>query len=189
MAAIEYARKHLHVWALDVACGLGGQAWRLAGTGVATVAVDLCDPQEHWPLGPAERPPLFVTADMRSLPSRWGPFGLIVCQRAIHYLRYAEAVSVLRRLRDFAGAEGRLFLSASGLDSELGDGYVDREHPVADRFARLAVERQRQHGIEAPVCLYREPDLALALEESGWHILDLYRSPFGNIKAVATIRP
>lgn len=185
MAAIAFARENSGMWALDLACGLGGQAWRLAETGIATVAADIMDPQDRWPIASVERPPLFVSADMRALPEHWGPFGLIVCQRAIHYLKYEEAVAVLRRLYGFLRADGRLFLSASGLDSELGDGYPDRDRPAQERFALLREDRQKQHGIEAPVCLYRESDLALLLEESGWQVLRLYRSPFGNIKAVA----
>lgn len=177
--------------ALDLACGRGGQALRMAAGGAQVTAVDQYDHgaalQAAGPLGGPV--PLFVQADFRGLPESLAgaPFDVIVCQRAIHYLPYGEAVTALQSWTRYLKTGGRLFLSASGLGSELGQGYPHGDRPVAERFAPLAVTMAERHDMRAPVCLYEASDLVDLLHAAGFGIAEVFRSPFGNVKAVAFV--
>ena len=179
--------------ALDLACGQGGQALRMAAAGALVTAVDQHD---HGPTIQGEaarrqiwRPPVFVRADLCALPVDLpgAPFDAIVCQRAIHYLPYAKAVAALRIWPRYLKPGARIFLSASGLTSELGRGYPHQQQPVIERFAPLAPDMAARHDIQLPVCLYEAMDLVDLLHAAGFGIAEVFRSPFGNIKAVAFV--
>lgn len=176
--------------ALDVACGSGGQALRMAEAGAVVTAVDALDYAAV--LGETARArgvaaPTFVTADMRRLPESvtGRRFDVIVCQRAIHYLPFDEALGVVTCLRALLSARGRLYISASGLHSALGAGYGAAHEPLARRFAPLAAGLAESHAISGPVCLYTEADMRCLLEAAGLHGVHVFRSAFGNIKACA----
>lgn len=177
------------VRALDAACAAGGQARRMARAGAVVTAVDLhsdgaallraaCDE------GLAQIS--FVQADLRdaALYQRLGQFDLIMAQRFIHYLPFAEAVDVIRRFRDALLPGGKLYISASGLRSELGQNYQGTEQ-VTDRFAPLWPPMASKHGIHGKVCLYEESDMQALLAAGGMRAEKLYASPFGNLKAIA----
>ena len=175
--------------ALDVGCGHGGQSMRMIATGATVIGVDIHDPlwQDDF-----DGRLMFCLGDMRNLALLIHPprsFDVIVCQRAIHYLRFREATDVVRQMYQLLADGGRLFLSASGLDSELGAGYVDFEFGVGDRFVWLAADMAEKHGIHERVCLYREDDLRGLLQTVGFKVERLFCSPFGNVKAVALRGP
>jgi cyclopropane fatty-acyl-phospholipid synthase-like methyltransferase len=113
------------------------------------------------------------------------PFHVIVCQRMIHYVSYATALEIVADLRRTLTEDGRLYISASGLHSELGNGYPERSKPVSQRYAALSDEMSSRHAIKGPVCLYSVADLARLLEDAGMLVEQVFASPFGNIKAVA----
>ncbi len=179
--------------ALDLACGLGGQARRMAALGVSVAAVDQQDQPTLSPDALTHRGApttlWFVQADMRHLPLDlpFAPYDAICCQRALHYLPYAEAHAVLLSLKALMKKRARLFVSVSGLPSELRHGYVHAALPVTERFAPLGAEMALRHGIESPVCLYEAQDLVDLLHEAGYGVQDIGVSPFGNIKAVAFV--
>lgn len=177
--------------ALDAACAAGGQARRMAKAGAAVTAVDL-----HYDGGALLRAAAdegltqidFVQADLRNpaLYRRLGQFDLIIAQRFIHYLPFPEAVNVVRLFRDALLPEGTLYLSASGLGSELGQQYDGAAH-IAERFAPLWPPMANKHGIHGRVCLYEEHDMRALLEASGLRVEKLYASPFGNLKCIACV--
>lgn len=78
-----------------------------------------------------------------------------------------------------------MFLSASGMDSELSEGYPACGLPVDRRFARLAANMAEKHAILAPVCLYRPSELEDLARDAGWAVENVFVSPFGNVKLVA----
>lgn len=129
----------------------------------------------------------FVQADIRGydVVANLGMFDVVTCQRMIHYMRFDEAVQTMRRVKDCLNEDGRLFLSASGIDSELATGYVDRLRPVERRYWPLSHEMAMKHSIHGAVCLYSVADLALLIETAGMEVEMIYVSPFGNIKAIA----
>ncbi len=179
--------------ALDLACGRGGQTLRMVACGALVTAVDRhdhgADIQRALSGRPIPRPPHFIQADFRALPKTLpdAPYDAIICQRAIHYLRYAEAIAAVRAWTHYLKPGGRVFLSASGLNSELGHRYPHRDRPVAERYAYLASDMAHRHAIQQPVCLYEAMDLVDLLHAAGLGVADIFLSPFGNVKAMGFI--
>lgn len=177
------------VRALDAACAAGGQARRMAAAGALVTAVDLLD---YGPgiLGAADSEGLtgieFMQADLRdvNLYGKLGRFDVIIAQRFIHYLPFSEAVQVIKLFRSALVDDGKLYLSASGLRSELGRDY-QAAIALTERFSPLSQSMSKKHGIHGKVCLYEEEDMAALLATSGMEAEKIYTSPFGNIKAIA----
>lgn len=198
-ASVLYAQEQFGQAALDIGCGAGGQSARLAGVGARVTGLDMpelraafeghmqrseegCD---RWGGG------TFVGSNMLNIPAQWlashaQAFSQITCQRAIHYVRREQAVALLIQLRGILADDGKLFISCSGLNSELGDGYDAGSLPAEERFGVLAQDMQDKHQIKQPVCLYSQDEFAQMLNEAGWRIDTIYASAFGNIKVIAS---
>ena len=129
----------------------------------------------------------FLQRDMRDLDSlrQHGMAHAVVSQRAIHYLNFVDAVSSVAAMGRMLRPEGRLFLSASGLSSELSDGYAAADVPLETRHAALAAAMQEKHRIYGAVCLYSVADMRELVRAAGMEVESLYVSAFGNVKAVA----
>lgn len=178
--------------ALDLACGRGGQTLRMVACGALVTAVDRHDHGadiQRALTGRPIQPPIFIQADMRALPKALphAPYDAIICQRAIHYLRYSEAVTAVHAWTHYLKPGGRVFLSASGLGSELGRRYPHKDRPIVERFAYLAPDMAHRHAIQQPVCLYEAMDIVDLLHAAGLGIVDVFLSPFGNVKSIAFI--
>lgn len=176
--------------ALDAACAAGGQARRMARAGAVVTAVDLHSDGAVLLRAAADEGLTqidFIQADLRNpgLYQRLGKFDLIIAQRFIHYLPFPDAVNVIRLFRDALLPDGKLYLSASGLHSELGQHY-DGAQDVAERFAALWQPMANKHGIHDKVCLYEEHDMRALLTAGGMRVEKLYASPFGNLKSIAS---
>jgi SAM-dependent methyltransferase len=175
--------------AVDLGCGLGTQGIRLAVLGFESVLYDSVDIGER-----IERvrqalslPKLtFRQVDLRhATPDDFPPdIGVVYTQRFIHYLRFEEAAALIATLASRMCAAGRLFISASGLGSELGTGYAHAGHPLEQRFAPLAVAMQVKHAVREPVCLYALPELERLVTAQGFGAVRTWASPFGNVKGV-----
>jgi SAM-dependent methyltransferase len=178
------------VRALDIGCGKGGQAARMAMAGAQVMAIDVEDCADE------------VAALMREAGVGDGSWAfrqmgiedigklnfrpeIVVCQRMIHYLRWDDALRALSSLRLVAADGAMLYLSASGMHSELRDGYADECIDVRERFAPLREDRAQHHEILLPVCLYWQDELAALAGEAGWSVSRVFRSDFGNVKLVA----
>lgn len=200
LESVRYAQEHVGLKALDVGCGAGGQAARLAGVGAHVTGLDMPDLlgafQGHMaasvePYGIAWGASEFLGCNMLDIPQDWldvnaKTFSQITCQRAIHYVRREQAVALLSQLRTALADEGKLFISCSGLESELGNGYEAKSDAPTVRFGVLAEDMQDKHQIKQPVCLYTQEEFAQMLAEAGWRIDTIYASAFGNIKAIAS---
>lgn len=188
--ALTFITTHDGTKALDLACGQGGQAMRMAAAGARVIASDLIEYEDL--LRQAKHDPetlQFIKADMRLLPGpllKHQPFDLVVCQRAIHYLPYHQAKRMVGNLWHMLNPKGRLYLSASGLESELGQGYGAKANGnIESRFAPLSPEMTSKHGINGPVCLYTLEDAVRLMYEYGFAVIDAFSSAFGNVKIVA----
>ncbi len=175
--------------AVDIGCGLGAQGFRLAVLGAA---VTMCDPvdiaariEQFNALFP-DNSVRFLTRDARDLTAAdfEAPLDIVYSQRALHYLRFGEAVALLGMLRGLCAPQARFFISCSGIDSELGDGYAGKDQDPADRMAPLAPDRAAKHGVHDDICLYSLDDLARLGEEAGLAVISVTASDFGNKKAV-----
>lgn len=129
-------------------------------------------------------PITYVCGDLRKLHAESLPPEISVAfsQRFIHYLRYGEAQSLVRSIATRQRSGDSFFISASGIDSELGQGY-DRS-PIEHRYAPLSGGMKRKHGISQSVCLYSEAELSRLMESCGYATANVWRSEFGNIKGV-----
>lgn len=185
---VKQGRAHV----LEIGCGFGGQAVRMAKAGAKVLATDLEDYSEHvarLSSDVSEGSVEFLQVSIEDAPKTLGcaeSFDVVMCQRMIHYLPWAVAVASLRSLRSVVKQGGRLFISASGLLSELGQGYEGKSVALPDRFHKLEEGMATKHAIFPHVCLYTEDEMIALLTESGWEPIKVFSSAFGNIKAIAT---
>lgn len=177
------------VTAIDIGCGLGAQGIRFGLMGVETTLVDVLDIsarieyiQEAFDICELH----FVNKDAREITAADIPdrIGTAYSQRFIHYLRFEEATELLERIVERMVPDGRVFVSASGLHSELGEGYPHKGRPLEDRLTKLAPKMQEKHDIRDEICLYTVEDMKRLLKASRIEPLRVERSEFGNIKAV-----
>lgn len=190
--AVDRIRTLARPHGLDLACGQGGQALRMAQAGADMIASDIVDYAELIATQAAKHQVsvTFVQEDMRNLPGRIEesrPFDVIVCQRAIHYLPFWTAADVVRSIHRLLRAGGRLYISASGLRSELGQDYGHADVPVIRRYTTLSRAMVDKHGIHGPVCLYDVDDMRMLLETAEFTVDEIFSSAFGNVKAVASV--
>jgi len=178
---------------VDLGCGKGGQAIRLAALGCEVMAVDIQDfsKQIAETLQEKKLPResvRFIKSDIRHTPEYLtGLYNLVYSQRTFHYIDYKDAQKLLKRIgRHFVKDQSsRLFISVSGIDSELGENYADRNKPIKYRFCHLDKKMQHKHKILLPVCLYSLKELEKLLLDCNYEIEKIYQSEFGNIKAIA----
>jgi hypothetical protein len=175
--------------ALDFGCGLGVQGIRFAVLGCKSVLYDVVDIGERiervkQALGIQNLE--FRQIDLRRATPEDFPkdIGVAYSQRFIHYLRFDEASRLLEMLAGRLCPNARLFLSASGLGSELEAGYADSGVAIEHRFAPLANEMQVKHGIRENVCLYAIEDLERLVLAHGFGAIRTWTTPFGNVKGV-----
>ncbi len=181
-------RNNKPVSVLDAGCGHGGQVIRMAKAGARVLGMDM---ENYGPLilHEAAMEAVFEQVEFHCTSVTdepdIGQFDLILCQRMIHYLPHAHALAALRWFHRISNADGCLFISASGLDSELGTDYEGRETSVENRLHPLSPPMANKHSIFPPVCLYRKEELVGLVTQCGWNVEKAFLSPFGNIKIVA----
>ena len=126
---------------------------------------------------------LAALPDAGALPE--APFDVIFGQLALHALPYGEAHKALSRVMQMLKIGGKLYLSAYGLHSTLGDHYPDSGKLVEQRFAELPAALADLYGLSGPVCLYSERNLFTLLFEIGAPVLQSSTGALGNVQAVA----
>jgi SAM-dependent methyltransferase len=188
---------------LDLGSGRGAQCIRLLNAGADIgIACDLTDFSEEFEKIPvqnrkgqnAKRKFLTtsfasekLTNDLMQLTNNV-KFDIIVFQRAIHYLNYKEAQSCLAQVSQLLSTNGKLYLSASGLNSELAENYKGTTDPIYNRFDFLSEKMKNKHGIYNPVCLYKSDELINLCQDLGFNVIKAFESTFGNIKIVAQMK-
>lgn len=175
---------------LEIGCGRGGLTVAMAQAGARVTAVDREDYGEIIEINAlplrVHQKIIFCKGLFEKLPKfSEAPFEMMVSQRTIHYLSFDTARKALRNARRQLSKDAFLFISASGLDSELGKGYADKDEEIKSRFASLSKNMSQHHAIYGCVCLYREEDMCQLLILSGFQPVEIFRSSFGNIKAIA----
>lgn len=173
----------------DIGCGAGVQGMRFAMLGAQVEFYDLVDISARIEAFGALFPTCrarFFAGDIRQTFRRAGaePLGAAYSQRTIHYLPYREAEALFARVAGALSPGGRFFVSASGLNSELGIDYPGRAFDPNGRFHALSPEMAEKHQIKTPVCLYSEEDIARLALDTGFDVVKIWSSDFGNIKAI-----
>jgi hypothetical protein len=174
---------------LDLGCGLGTPSLAFGIAGARMHLIDIEDLSHRFEMLAAEIPIAglrFTRQDLNTINASvlGGEYRFCYSQRTIHYLQFADAVNLLRLVASRMEPGAPLWLSASGAESELGEGYQARHQPLESRFGRLASAMAQKHQIFAPLCLYSEPDLIRLGETSGFKPVELKKSAFGNIKGI-----
>lgn len=104
-----------------VGIGADEQALRLAETGAHVLLLSDRDFARHVNVF---QQPAALLAELEA-PFPLQPFDIVLCQRALCAMPYAEARKVTRSLLGRLKIGGKLFMSAYGIHSELGDQYPD----------------------------------------------------------------
>lgn len=175
---------------LEVGCGAGAQAVRLAKTGASVLAIDVADYEAEV----AERARLAGVEELVS----WQEIGVcdfvktlddesyftfVSMQRVLHYLSYADARVVLEKL--FKITTDALYLSVTGNATAIAVYHPCPDAPMCERLKTLAPLGQQLFSITAPICPYSQTELEHLLLETGWQIKKMRTSDFGNVKVVA----
>jgi methylase of polypeptide subunit release factors len=171
---------------LEIGCGAGATARRLAAIDAVVTAVDIND-HEAWRL--SSKSITYVAADVRRwlrLTSQQQSYMYGLCSRTLHYLQYNDAVSVLCELKNIVTK--KLYLSFSGLTSALAVGSNQVECSVDKRYGYLANDVQTTYQIYAPITLYNQSEVADLLQHTGWSIEEIRTTAFGNIEVVVRSR-
>jgi len=113
------------------------------------------------------------------------PYDLILSQRMLNGLRYAEARARLRQVLGRLKIGGKLFISLYGIHSELGDLYADGDKLVGERFCPLAPGLAERYELTGPVCLYSERNLFSLLMEAGAAVIRTSTSALGHVRGIA----
>ena len=174
---------------VELGSGLGWQGFRLAMLGAWSYLYDFLPPSSRiLHFCQEERLGVyFWSGDLRRLKPEdlpGPPVDLVFSQRFIHYLRFSEAQKLMALCGSRMAPGAQVFLSASGIDSELSENYPAKEHELLDRFSMLSDVMATKHGIQEKVCLYREKDMETLMVSVGFEVVEIWRSPFGNIKGV-----
>ena len=174
---------------LDLGCGAGGQSVRLAQAGARVTAIDIVDYSsqfaEHQQLFQLEESALtYIQGNIAdfTLLTIGKTFDACCLQRTLHYLAYDDALELLTSLKK--PLEGRLYVSVTGLDSEIGSRYADKQKPIESRFCRLEADAARTFFITEPICLYTKAEFTELLIAAGWSVEKVWTSAFGNVKAI-----
>lgn len=163
---------------------VGGAAVRMAAAGARVVVDRAANPLPGRSGLRATPLPLAPLPDVASFAE--APFDLIVGQLALHTLRYEEARRVVRQLLRTLKIGGKLYLSAYGLHSTLGDHYPDNDKLIEERYAALPPALAANYDLPGgPLCLYSERNLITLLFGAGASVLQSATGALGSVRAVA----
>ncbi|MDR0672060.1 MAG: class I SAM-dependent methyltransferase [Zoogloeaceae bacterium] len=183
------ARSNMPTRVLDLRCGEGRHSVSMAGMGAQVLAADapeLSNPVKNRALAAGVGDSIQF-APMKQLPEDLpeGPFDLAFCHHGISCLPYADARQTLHATLKSLRIGGKLFISAYGLHSALGENYAGASAPIEQRFCKLAPTLAKRYNIPDRVCLYSERNLVNLLFETGGSVLRSFTTTHGTVKAVA----
>ncbi|SDE99684.1 class I SAM-dependent methyltransferase [Rhodospira trueperi] len=189
-AAVSFAaQKRREGIFLDVGCGFPIQSTRFALLDQEVVAIDVSDFSQY--IDRVKN--LFPEIKLKFLNKKIEDISIdeigdrVSCffsQRTMHYLHPKDFVFFFKKIYKILLPDAKIFLSVSGINSELGNKYEGVNVPVQERYAPLSEIMQKKHGVHGPVCLYSIDELKDILESIGYKCEYLYASEFGNIKSV-----
>lgn len=175
--------------AVDIGAGLGAQTARFAALGLQVTMIDLVERADFVRKVNSlygEGRVTSIVGDVRRLSNDCLPLeiDLLYSQRTIHYMRFAEAVGVLRAFAERMTTHARLFLSCACSASELAEGYPAIDVRIEDRLAPLAPFMAKKHNVLEPLCLYSREEFGDLAERAGFYPLEITQSQFGTLKGI-----
>jgi len=110
-----------------------------------------------------------------------------VLQRVLHYLPYNQAQKFLQTLTDQLSDNGKMYVSLTGIDSQIGCNYAAKDMELESRMGYIGEQDKIDFNLTEQVCLYSETDAKKLLNSiDGLSIADIWVSQFGNIKIIAS---
>ena len=176
--------------ALDLGCGKGIHSLRLNLLGLSVHMYDIMDISSSInlikeTLSINNESFRFFNANIEHLQLEANIlFDIVYSQRFIHYLKYEKAIELVEKLYLHTNKGGRVFISASGMNSELSSNYSCKDYSIEKRFGLLSSEMMNKHDIREPVCLYYPNELENLFLMAGYKTIEIKSSSFGNVKAV-----
>jgi len=186
--AIDFSKSYMQV--LDIACGQGGQTIRMAKKKCYVLGIDKEDfSDDILELAKKEKchkKVSFLQVDIQKdfLLEKTDYYDIVIFQRAIHYFSYQTALKIMNNIHRLMKHKSRLYISASGINSELGDNYREAPNIIEERYKPITKIMQEKHNIYGNICLYNETDIKKLANDSQFIPLKIFSSPFGNIKAI-----
>lgn len=174
---------------LDVGGGAGGLAVALALMGAKVTTVDIADYKTEVEnnlvsAGLGRDVIQVIKGDIAKAGKELADkYDVVVIQRTLHYLPYDLAKKVLTDMRL---KSERLFLSVTGVNTEIAKYYSEINSPIESRWGVLSPVGQQLFSIAAPLCLYSEEEIKTLLSDTGWLVEWSRVSDFGNIKIKAS---
>ncbi len=147
---------------LDIGCGAGGLTKALLekqcivdGVDIADVAAEVFYHKEF-----AKRA-RFFNEDMYDFlvhnEMGYPSYTCIVLQRVLHYVPYQKTLLLLKEC--LKRSEHGVYVSLSGIESEISRYYLHTEELIQNRFSYLNKIGQEKFCITAPICLYSKQDV------------------------------
>jgi SAM-dependent methyltransferase len=168
---------------LDVGCGRGGLAAALVAAGATVTALDIDDYRDEY-VGCTNGRLEWVRADIRAwVKDNMKQYDIVVLQRVLHYLPYADAKELLLALQAMTDT---FYLSVTGTTTAIANHYDKLGEPLERRWGVLDTVGQELFSITAPICLYSEEEILGLFKDGGWQVEWARVSDFGNIKVIAT---
>ncbi len=129
----------------------------------------------------------FKQVDLKDLNSSDLPsdISLVISQRTLHHLPYGSSVSLLKNVYNKMTAGGKLFMSVSGIESKLAEGYECANSPIGERFCKVGGVGQTTYSITDNVCLYTKGEARELVESAQLNVESISNSDFGNIRIIA----
>ena len=191
--ALKYVLKNAekNLKGLDAGCGNGIQSVRFALLNVQMYLIDILDLQQTIKniskILFLTNKLIYLQKDIKGIEVADLPpnIDFVYSQRFVHYLRYGEANTFVSTITKPIKTNGLVFLSASGIHSDLGTSYKGNSLPIEKRYCKLSPSIASKHNIFEKVCLYSKKELSALLIRNKLKVQDIWESPFGNIKAIA----
>lgn len=108
----------------------------------------------------------------------------IYSARFLHYLTYEEAEILLRKISSNLKDSGKIFITISGIDSDIGVNYKCSEDEVKQRYCFISKSNQSRFKIKEKVTLYKKDEFENLIKKY-FNIEEVWESDFKNIFIIA----
>ena len=85
--------------------------------------------------------------------------------RFLHYLTYKEAENLLRKFSKNMKSGAKIFITVSGINSDIGINYSCGENKISERNCFLSKSNQKRFEIKEKVTLYKKEELENLLKK------------------------
>ncbi len=109
---------------------------------------------------------------------------IIYSARFFHYLTYKESDDLLKKLSKNLKKDGKIFLTLSGIDSNIGINYKCKDIKIEERSCFLSKSNQSRFKIKEKVTLYKKEELENLIKKY-FNIQEVWESDFKNIFVIA----